>query len=950
MRFFRLPTLLLLPLFLCSGVTKADVAYITFPSDVDWVTRETPHFTAVYRRGEDDLAFRCLKAAERAYQLISPIFPPGPQKTWMVLADFQDSTNGYSLDLPYPHIVIFVSPPEATGQLAPLDDWLDSVILHEYVHTLHIYPASGLWRAMRAVFGSWVIPNGLMPSHFHEGIAVLLETDKTQGGRGRGSDFAMYRRMAVDSKVWGTTDFFSRDQMDGSVSRWPFGTTAYFFGYELYRELWSRKGAQGIYELTSKFSSNWPFYINGPLEDVYGTDSKTLWADIFRKTTAESEKEIAKIKSEPLSAQKLLTTDKFLKWDLTLSPDASQVVFRRYNPTDGGALEIFDRKSGKRKRLSDMGGSAEGMCWVHPLDKDLLLFVEPFSVNGYSTNVLRWMPVSGGGGKKGFEDKEARIAHVHQLGCDPKANRLLVYQELAGKGAVRELIVDWNTKTPQLRVSREWKLPVGSWVTSLLIDGKTDWILLRKGLNTRLYRWNEGTAEPQKMGAAEGHIFNLKKGATPGELLAIANFEGRNEIWKLPTGLKDASKRVALLGGVNSFDDSGSTIIMSSYSHGGFDFAETQKQNLKTYPTPERYSEDSQATEEKPTISPQKEYSAWGTLKPTTWIPSILFVPNGVQFGVWIPGFDIAQKHLYNVIGGYDTRGLPFADVNYTYRFWQAASFDAEVFYLPSYIIDTQTFFQRWGGDFGISDQFAQWLPTLQLSMIYRRVESISGLPGKVSVGFQLTASKSWNVKRRPLSISNISGTTVSISQAQYLTAMGSSDGYFSTIASLDQYLEIPWWREHVLYAAARLGYTWGTVAYNNYFDAGGELIFSQQRGTFLNRGFLPQTFLARRIFNLNLEYRFPIATIERGVNYLPAKLRQLHFAAITDFTSVDSLVFNTAENQLFKIYYTSIGGELRSEWTFGSYLPTTLRIGIYHGFGPYGQNIYGVFGVESQL
>jgi len=941
MKIFRLCLAFLISL---SPVAGADPSYITFPSDIDWVTRETAHFTALYRRGEDNLSIRALGAAERAYRLLTPIFPPGPEKTWLVLADFADSTNGYALDFPFPHIVIYAAPPDSTGQLAPLDNWLDSVILHEYVHILHIYPATGLWKAMRTIFGSWVIPNGLMPSHFHEGMAVLLETEKSNGGRGRGTEFAMYRRMAVEAKVWGTTDFFSRDQMDGSVSRWPHGTSAYFFGYTLTHELWERKGPKGIYDLTASYSNNWPYFLNGPLEEVYGTDYPTLWADIFRKTTAETEKEIARIKDEPLSKQKWLTTDKFFKWDLALSPDAKQIAFRRYNPTDGGAIEIYDRASTKRRVVTEIQGIAEGLCWTKTGETDRLIFAEPSLVFGYSINYLQWLDVKSGQ-RHSFHAKGADLGHVHQLGCDPQAQRLLVYEEVAGKGKVRELDTNWAKDPPELEVRREWVIPEGTWVTSLLVDDRTEWIALRDGLRTSLYRWTK-SGLPEKTGSAEGHLFNLKKGSNPNEILAVANFEGRNEIYRISSGLTDASKKVALLGGANGFDSAGGTILYSSYSHGGYDIAETSRETFKTiHTTDKRPVVEADAA---PEVSPEKEYSAWGTLKPTTWIPSILFVPNGVQFGIWVPGFDISQKHSYNFTAGYDTRGLPFADVNYEYRFGKSASLAADAYYLPSYLISNQTFFKRWGTSFGIGDQFFKSLPFLQLSLLYRRVETYLSAPAKVSVGLQLTASQKWNMKRRPLSISNISGTSASISHAQFLTALGSSDGYFSDFATLDQYVEAPWWREHVFYAAARLGYTWGTVPYNNYYDAGGELLFSQQRGTFLNRGFLPQTFLARRIFNLNLEYRFPIAVIERGINYLPFKLRALHFAIVTDLTSVDSLNFNKNENQMFKLFYASSGGELRSEWTFGSYLPSQLRVGVYHGFGPYGEQVYVVFGAES--
>ena len=252
---------------------------------MDWVSRNSPHFEILYRRGSDLFGERALIAAEKAYGLLSKIFPETPEKTWILLADFQDSTNGYSLDFPYPHIVIFAAPPQANEDLASLDDWFSSVILHEYVHTLHLYPANGIWKVAKIIFGTDVVPNGLMPRLFHEGIATFLETELTRGGRGRSAGFRMMKRTAVKANLWGN-EFAPLDRMDGTEALWPGGTGAYFFGYNLYQDLWARKGAKGIHDLTLDFSSNWPYFLSTPFEHVYGKSYSQI-EEIFKRTTAE---------------------------------------------------------------------------------------------------------------------------------------------------------------------------------------------------------------------------------------------------------------------------------------------------------------------------------------------------------------------------------------------------------------------------------------------------------------------------------------------------------------------------------------------------------------------------------------------------------------------------------------------------------------------------------------
>lgn len=936
MNFFRVCFLFL---GLAAGRLVAEPSYVTFPSDVDWVTRSSAHFDTIYRRGNDAFAERALKAAERAYALLTPIFPQVPDRTWMVLADWSDSTNGYALPFPFPHIVIYASPPEASGTLSELDQWFDSVILHEFVHILHIYPASGFWKVLRYVFGSVITPNGLMPSHFHEGLAVLLETEKTEGGRGRSSLWRMYRRMAVDAGKWGTEDFFDLDEMDGSTSRFPQGATAYFFGYHMYRELWSRKGAKGIYRLTDSFSSNLPFlFLDWPIEEVYGVSWQELWKQTFRKTAEESRKENAAIRKEGLSDFKTITNSQFSKWDIALSQDGKRAVYRRWTPEDGNALDVLDLEKEKVvKSLDILNGGGEGLCWSVGAKRQRLVYLDTEISNYYSLQYLKAYDVA---------DEEIRtlykLPHVHRLACSPSTSRMLIYTESNGKGQVKELSDDGKTVTEM----RKWDLPSGTWVSGMLV-GDTNWIGLRDGMTTSFYRW--GKASPEKLLEITGHVYNFRPGRESNEILAIANIDERPEVWSFNPVTKQQRKVLALLSGTNGFDVNDRGFVFTHYRHGGWDVARATGKTAQWMHT-RPHLVRKQASEPDAKIGAVEEYSPWASLLPKTWIPSALFVPDGLQVGLWVPGFDIAQRHLYNVIAGWDTRGLPYANVDYTRRFGANYKITAEGYYWPSYI--APEIFAQWGGMVGFGGILPYAGTTYRAGPIFKRTEKFAGLPAKQSVGFQFSLGHIFNMKRRPLSVSLIRGTRLSLSHGQYFRFMGSDEDYFSTIAAVDQYFEMPWWKEHVLYLGARGGYTEGTVFYNSYFVAGGELLFSQQRGYFLNRGYYPQSFFAKRIFNLNLEYRFPIATVERGIGLLPFTLKSIHAALVSDVTTID---YNIATRRLtvedlFRIYYVSAGAELRSEWVFGWYLPTQLRLGLYRGFSTGGESLYVSLGAEASI
>lgn len=933
--------LLRILLLLFSLEAFAVPSYLTFPPDIDWATQKSEHFQIIFRRGEERFGERTLLAAERAWRTLTPIFPDTPKKTWIVLGDFQDSTNGYALTFPYPHIVIFAAPPDAPGQLAALDDWLSSVVLHELVHILHVYPANGVWAPLRAVFGSIISPNGLMPSHFHEGLAVFLETDKTDGGRGKSAIFGAFRRMAVEEKVWGTEDFFSLDQMDGAPTRYPQGTTPYFFGYYLYEELWKRKGKEGINLLVSDYSRNWPFLLNGPLQKVYDTTYQDLWKDIFARTTRETEVENQKIKESGLSELHYLTETRQGKWDLALTADKKRLAYRDWSPKDGGSIRVVSYPGLEAIEKIETTTGADGMCWMG----DLLFYIDGETKNQYALNHVRYYDFTTKKSEK-VELEKTSLEHIHSLACSEKFEAIAVYQEHGGKGQVHEVLRAIDKKW---KLERSFDLPESTWVSGLHFSGDAIRFFLRKGMGTEAYWWTKGA--PQKITQFKGHLFQTR-GVGDGDTMAIAQFDGRSEIWRIDWKKLEATKQVSLLGGAASFDMASDGMVLSSYRHGGYDIATTTPAPRKTM----RLAQMGQARQiaespaEKTSLSAVESYSPLETMFPRTWIPSMLFVPDGIQFGVYVPAFDVSQKHFFELFGGYDTRGLPFGSLGYSYRFAKNFSLSNDLYYLPNYLIATREFFKRWGGSILFGGSIDPIPPSFTIGPVFRRIEPLGTLPANQSVGVQVGLSYRLGYKRRPMTIAPVRGTGLGVSWSKFFTALGSTDNYSSTVASVEQYLEAPWADGHIFYGLAKFGYTEGTAFYVNYFDAGGEVIFSQGRGAFLNRGFLPGTFFGRRIFNFNLEYRFPIKRVYRGYELWPLYLKNIWASLVADTTSLDFGNPGINKDDVFRTFYTSAGLELRSDWQLGFYLPTHIRAGVYRGFGTYGEPFYFVLGVEAAL
>jgi hypothetical protein len=926
----------------------AEPSYITFPSDISWKVKETEHFEAVFREGNDRFAERALIAAEKSHKLLTTIFKEAPPKTYLVLADFQDSLNGYALDFPYPHIVLFAAPPETAGQLAPLDDWLFSVVLHEYTHILHLYPAHGLWAPMRFIFGSWVVPNGMMPAHLHEGMATFMETHFTKGGRGRGATFNMYKRKAVEAGAWGQ-DFAPPDVYDGTILRWPFGAAPYLFGYTLYQDLYRRKKEPGLWALTLSSSDNWPYLVHSPAKDIYGKNFDDLWKDIYSSEKAEQEKEIEKIRLSGLSKLSYLTQSRFQKWDLAADPSGNKIAYRSHRPGELHAIEIVDAKSGNiSQRLPIDTSPAEGICWTQQNGNDALLYSGTWSKDNYTLNALYLVDLTSKSSQL-VKMRDEKIDHLHGLSC--MHDRLLMYREQAGRGTVLE--TTWTAGSVKVEKTREWNVPEGMWVSGLSASPEGHWIAIRKGTGTDLYRWKASAAEPLKVLELPYAVSKVRASTKTDTVLAISDRDGRYEMWEIYPSKREMRKVVSLMGGLNSFETASDKVWLLSYEHGGYDLATAERVMASARAIektePEKADAKKTTEEDKPSISATSSYSPWSTLYPRAWVPSMLFVPDGAQFGVWIPGFDVSQKHFYDFFGGYDTRGLPFASLTYAYRFGGDYTLDVTPYYFPSYLVSSRAFVKRWGGNLGVSTSLGPI--TFRIGTLYKKIDYASLGPTD-SVGVQVSATYKIGFPKRPLAISPVNGVKLGVTHDHFFHALGSTANYWATVVALDQYWQAPWWGNSVFYLGAKTGVTEGARFVDSYFESGGELLFAQSRGTFFNRGFSPGTFFGRRLFNATLEYRFPIARIERGWGLSPAFLRVIHAALVADTTSPDKDPATGRQKKFLSEWYTSAGVELRSDWKFFYYLPSQIRVGAYHGFGnlPDAKNIYVTVGLEAGL
>lgn len=201
----------------CLSLTVVAVPVAWDSSEQQWLSQRSSNFEIFYQAGNEALAEHSLTLAEQVHIELLPFFtdhhgraslPPEP--TRLVLVDDFDFSNGWATPLPFAQIRLYASPPQDVNSLESNDDWLHSLIRHEYVHVLHTEMARALPRLGRNIFGRTPFlpilvpmspfPHAFTPAMMLEGLAVYLETDKAAGyGRLQSSFYDMLMRTEVAS-------------------------------------------------------------------------------------------------------------------------------------------------------------------------------------------------------------------------------------------------------------------------------------------------------------------------------------------------------------------------------------------------------------------------------------------------------------------------------------------------------------------------------------------------------------------------------------------------------------------------------------------------------------------------------------------------------------------------------------------------------------------------------
>jgi hypothetical protein len=323
-------------------------------------------------------------------------------------------------------------------------------------------------------------------------------------------------------------------------------------------------------------------------------------------------------------------------------------------------------------------------------------------------------------------------------------------------------------------------------------------------------------------------------------------------------------------------------------------------------------------------------YRPWRTLVPTYWTPIVSTDAGEVVVGAATAMTDALGGHSYAVDASWAQRARPDWHVTYAYDRWWPTLFG-------SYSDDTDPVDE---GEIRTRELFTgallpfrrvRFTETLLAALDFER--DTLHCPAPCTAALTAERRHSWRAgwlhdSRREFgySISSEEGFQVETAIEGTRSALG-SDGD-ATAAILDARLFQRLFQRHtVLAGRAAFAGAWGDANVTRVFAAGGAgpaiAAFDFGRDSIgLLRGFGADDLVGSHAAVVNVDLRFPLGYLQRGLGSWPIFFRSIHGAVFGDAGQAWNRTFR------FDDLRTSAGGELSSDVVIGHYLAVTLTGG----------------------
>lgn len=941
-----------------------------------WLTIETPMVSVHYHKDIEPIAQRVASLIEDLrVQMTRDLGWKLSQPLHIVIVDSTDSANGSATAFPYNTMRLFVTGPDDMSVLSDYDDWYVQLVSHEHMHIMQMDNIHGIPAVINAIIGRTISPNQAQPRWLLEGYSVIHESMFSTGGRMRSSMYDMFLRAdVIDDRI------LTIDQMFNTPRRWPRGTAWYLYGSQFLSWIVDIYGYSLLSAIAIDTSDEIiPFGVNRHIYRFTGRTYEQLypaWQQHIKKHYAAQLEPVFK---RGLREGKRITFNgyeahypRFVPNKARTEPGYAELVYHSSTSfrKAGFYRLVFDSKTAVKPGSDTLYVRADGTASASFAPDGAMIYsaTQPWRKQFWFHDLHRIEP--GKTATAGTEKAIERLTFGNRAlapDVSPDGHRVVFtvnhhgtsYLRIADLTADNKLI-NARTLVPSARFDQAYTprfSPDGTKVVySVWTHGGNRDIRI-VDVQTGKFRQltSDRAVDMQPVFSPDGTYILFASDRT-----AISNIYA----YHLPTDILYQVTNVRTGAYHPALSPDGETLVYVGYTSFGFDLW-TMPFDPNRFLTPEPYIDDRPPSRMSPTYRnwKTKAYNPLPSLRPRA--VSLDYGPGtyGQAFKIQAYGADAVGLHNINLMADFETEKLiPYASVQYAYNrlpFSFYSNLFSSVAPRKTNLLDETE--SRWHArTFGWTNGISVAMPSSYESQHFGLSYSIAHTFGKVPVGS--VADPYAALQSRPVrgNVGVVRGSWSYSNTERYAGSIGTERGFtlsaFADIADLytasdyfvyafgyntTGYIALPWMRHHTL--ALHLS---GAVSTSNYpgrglYFVGGFIDTTIQdvikntmfQGGFVLRGYDAGAFIGSQYHLANAEYRFPIATVDRGIATLPFYLQRVSGNLFIDYGGA----FETLDvNDFGGQFHTGIGAELLVDLQIGYFGLFNTRFGYAKGFGQY--------------
>lgn len=928
-----------------------------------WYTIETPHFRVHFHAGLERAARRTADLAEGLQELLLKwLGTPPPEPTEIVLSDESEQANGYSNVLPYSAVTLYAVAPADMDSLGEYDEWIPTLLVHEQTHIVHTGIASGLPGLVNTLLGKTATPNHLQPRWLIEGLAVLAETRFSGGGRLRSPYFDMMLRADfLDDHV------ATLDQITGQPMRYPGASLWYLYGAHFVEFIEQLYGS-GIFANMAADSGDdvVPFGISRALYRTTGRTVEELYDAFVASRRAHYRKMLGAIEQQGLREGRRLTFHGRGAANPRFVPSACRhgvsvpepsVSYYRDDGDHRPAFVVLSPKERGGEPQFTIRSSGDTLGWLRDCRavfegsapsrrnyffSDLHLFdsqQSPSDPTRLTVGRRATDPdVSPGGRQVTYVRLEAGTTHL--MVAELNRSHELVHERRLVESMPAEQVF-----TPRYSPDGR-RIAFGVWTRGGYRDIRI--VEVASGRVTELFR--DRAVDQQPSFSPDGRFLFFSSDRS-----GVSNIYA----WEFDTSRMYRVTNVRTGAFMPEPSPDGRSLVYVGYGSTGFDlyWLDLDPSVWELVQRTESARDDGVPLGTSP-VSTIRHYSAWPSLRPRALQLDYKTDSSASRLTLAATGSDAIDRHRVtakavfepegtspDVSLHYDYRRLPFrmdlevfrdSDPNLTYEYGTRRSKTTEI---------------RWGAETSLSIPFNDQFQSQSVGLSYRLTRVDIELPtGEGADPYATVPVDPWRgtlgTLRLSYAFSNTESYTHSLATERGMRGhvtvarsdprIGGELAGTSVFAKVAGYLPVWSSHHHVLATSLSLGaadgraggsYALGGMQQTDLLQSFIERV-AQDR--FSLRGYPSGRFRGRRLVLGQVEYRFPLITIDRGKSTLPLFFRRLGGALGSDMGGAFSSFDPDHPTDPFRVSFagelwldTLAGYRAPMHWVFGYCLGT---------------------------